>query len=261
MRIGLLFLVPAALAAGCITSRCFRDGDCPGSLVCDENGGCVEPECRSDGECPAGRVCTRHACVPGCRGDHECTPPQQCLDRRCVTIGDVCPCPMAPAFCGADLNPRSPTFEQEICVPGSFPDGVGIFFGSARCGHCLSDFDALRARAAELAADGLHPRLLWAQLKTAVVVPTDLEWLLGADVTDPLVHDTDALAIWENYGSTWYELVIVDAHGCLADRFPSLSASEIAGETGERIQDAWRRAMDDQCPPTATGDGGDAGGD
>ena len=259
----LTFAVLGATAStGCITSRCFRDSDCAEGLVCREDlGTCTDPECSADHpDCARGKVCEQRFCVTGCADLSDCASNEQCIDRRCLRIGDECDCPLAHEFCGTDLNPRSPTAGEEVCVSESFEDGVAIFFGSVYCGHCTANFTALRTLEAKLEAEGLAPRLLWLQLKDAPAASSDVEARLAPEVTEPVIQDTEALGIWSAYATTWYHLVIVDSHGCLIRDFGPLDPTQIAGDVGDEILETWRDSMDDVCPP-ATLDGGDAGTD
>jgi Cys-rich repeat protein len=251
------------LGTGCITSRCLRDADCTGGQVCQTGtGACVDPECSVDTDCGAGRVCEQRFCVAGCASQADCADTEQCVDRRCLPIGAECDCPLAHQFCGTDINPNSPTSGTEICVDDSFPDGVGLFFGSIYCGHCTGDFAALRTRRAELTAEGLPARMIWVQLKTALSTPEDVAAHLGPDVTDPVIHDTDALGLWDAYATTWYHFILVDSHGCRLTDYGPLDSAGVLGEVGDQILAEWRDAMDDTCPDgTPPVDGGDAGTD
>ncbi|MBI5487199.1 MAG: hypothetical protein HY905_07690 [Deltaproteobacteria bacterium] len=240
----------ASAGMSCISSHCLRDADCPGSQVCREQAGaCEEPECTADADCGHGKVCEERFCVVGCASQDDCASSEECVDRRCHRIGAECECPLAHEFCGTDINPNSPTAGTEVCVPGDFPDGVGLFFGSVYCGHCTGDYAALQQRQSELAADGLAPRMVWVQLTTALATPEDVGAHLGPDVTDPVIHDTDALRIWEAYGSTWYHFILVDAHGCYLTDHGPLDPTLVLGEEGEAIVSEWRDAMDEECPP------------
>lgn len=254
-------LVAAFSLGGCIRSYCFRDEDCGGDLVCrEQDGTCVPPECRVDHpDCPRGEVCEERFCVVGCADDDDCDDGRRCIDRRCMTVGAECDCPLAAEFCGTDLNPNSATAGREVCVPDSFEDGVAIFFGSVLCGHCTADFEALRRRRAQLAAEGLDARLMWIQLKSVPVAPARVAERLGPEADEPVIQDTDEAGLWALYGATWYDLVLVDAHGCFQRKFESLDASEIDSAVGDEIVAAWRDAMDEECPAAAAG--GDADGD
>jgi len=256
MTLGVL----ALLGSGCISSRCLRDADCTEGLVCrEETFACVEPECSADSECGRGKVCEKRFCVEGCVTVADCNPDQVCLDRRCRDVGPECDCPMAPEFCGTDINPSSTTAEARLCVPDSFPDGVALFFGSIGCGHCTAIYDALKPRIAQLRAEGLAPKLIWVQVPTLPATPSDVYARLGAEGTVPVILDTVELGIWPGYAAAWYDVILVDRHGCLLQTFPSLDATQLNGEVGDQLVAAWRDAMDEACPTPL--DGGDAGTD
>jgi hypothetical protein len=251
------------LGSGCITSRCLRDADCVGGQVCREDtGACVDPECSVDSDCGRGRVCEQRFCVAGCASQADCADDEQCVDRRCLPIGAECDCPLAHEFCGTDINPNSPSAGTEVCVGDDFPDGVGLFFGSVYCGHCTGIWAALEQRKAALQAEGLPARLVWVQLKTALATPDDVGARLGPEVTDPVIHDTDALGLWDAYATTWYHFILVDSHGCRLTDYGPLDSSIATSEVGDQIVAEWRDAMDDACPDgTPPIDGGDAGDD
>jgi hypothetical protein len=242
----------SSVGVACISSRCLRDADCPGSAVCRElTGACAEPECSETDRCDRGFVCEDRFCVQGCETTDDCVAGEECVSRRCLTVGVECDCPMAHPFCAVDINPNSPTAGSELCLPDDFPDGVGLFFGSIYCGHCTDDFDALRTRRAELTADGLDARMVWVQFATATATPQDVGTRLAPDVTDPVLHDTVALRVWEAYGTTWYRFVIVDAHGCWISDHGPLNRTLLEGPEGDAIVSKWREAMDEACPPVA----------
>jgi hypothetical protein len=163
-------------------------------------------------------------------------------------VGGDCDCPLVHEFCGTDINPNSPTSGTEVCVPQDAPEGVGLFFGSIYCGHCTADWAALQPVRAVLAADGLSPRMIWVQLMTASATPEEVAARLGPEVTDPVIHDTPELRIWESYGATWYHFILVDSHGCFVSDHGPLDPSGLAGEEGVQIAEEWRGAMDDTCP-------------
>jgi hypothetical protein len=231
--------VLALLDSGCINSYCRRDADCTGGLICQQNtGACVEPECTTEAECGPGQLCA---------------------DRRCRDACPECNLPVAPAFCGTDINPSSRTAEARLCVPDSFPDGVALFFGNVGCGHCTAIYDALKLRMAQLQAEGFAPKLVWVQIASLPATPSDVFARLGAEGTVPVILDTPDLGVWSAYAAEWYEVILINGHGCLTQSFKSLSGTLIAGETGDQIVAAWREAMGEECP--APPDGGDAGTD
>jgi hypothetical protein len=229
--------VLALLGSGCISSRCFLDADCPEGLMCSTHA-CVEPECTA-GE--------------------DCEPDQFCVERRCRDACPECDLPVAPEFCGTDINPSSTTAEARLCVPDSFPDGVALFFGSIGCGHCTAIYDALKPRIAQLRGEGLAPKLIWVQVSTLPATPSDVYARLGAEGTVPVILDTPELGIWPAFAAAWYEVILVNSHGCLLETFPSLDATQLNGEVGDQLVAAWRDAMDEACPTPL--DGGDAGTD
>lgn len=239
-----------AASSGCIAQRCLRDADCGNDLVCrPADGLCTEPECATNAECGTGKICEHRFCTEGCGTDGDCAPNERCVDRRCRTVADTCDCPLAPTACGTDLNPRSTTAEAEVCVPRDFPDGTAIFFGSIYCGHCTANLAALWDRMTELEADGLHPNLMWIQLGRATATPDAVGELLDAAWDFPVIQDDEAGTLWQAFNADWYHLVIVDTHGCTdaTRHFGPLSTYGTAGEEGDRILDAWRAALSDEC--------------
>ena len=75
----------------CLSSRCLRDIDCAGSLVCrEETGQCVEPECSTNDQCGAGEVCEERFCVGGCVTTDDCGADEVCVNRRCLKVGGAC---------------------------------------------------------------------------------------------------------------------------------------------------------------------------
>lgn len=241
-------LVLGALHTACVDSRCTRDSECPTGEVCQTaTGSCVVPECISTGSCPQGTVCKDFACVTGCRTSAECAENETCFDERCVEMAGDCECPVAPGFCELDVNPRSPTAGDEICLSKSFPTGALLFFGSVKCSHCRYVYDALLTMQQELKAEGDDPRIVWMQLKDVQVDADDVESALGDQVVEPIIQDTDALELWTAYDADWYDVVLIDSHGCLAAHMGPLTDEQINGDLHEDLKGAWRKAMSADC--------------
>jgi len=252
-------------ASGCVDERCTRDSECAVGKVCRAGTGrCEAPECVQDSGCGAGLVCEAYACVPGCKVEGDCPAGEECFSHHCyprrqptevtetASSEDVspieasCACPAAPAFCGPDLNHRSPTNGLAVCVPGTFPGGVALFFGSVFCSHCQAITQGLLALRQELVGEGESPHLAFVQISDVMVTSeavSDVEAL--GDV--PVVQDTTALGVWDHYAADWYHVVIVDASGCLSFHAGPLSAEDVAGARHAELLDAWNAAMHPAC--------------
>ncbi len=256
---GLAVLAVAASSASCITQRCLRDADCTAGLVCRlADGACAEPECTTGTECGVGRICEQRFCVAGCLDDDDCAAPEQCVERRCRTLADDCRCPLAPAACRPDQNPRSATAGTEVCVPRDYPEGAALFFGSVFCGHCTANLRALWQRKLELEAEGFRPQLIWVQLGRATAGPDSVGSIFDEAWDFPVLQDDPEGTIWQAFGADWYHFVIVDAHGCTdaARHFGPIDPTMVLGERGDAMVDVWRAALSGQCIE-ATADAGD----
>jgi hypothetical protein len=249
---------------GCIKSVCETNSDCPAGNLCS-GGACIKA-CTSDPDCPAGRYCERTTgrCATGCRSSSECTNAELCVQNQCWAVsgpsadggqGDggvaACSCLQAPRACLVDINPASTTVETSVCQPGEPPRASALFFGNLGCSHCQVIFGNLLLIESELWSEGFDPMLVFVQLKDFTYA--------GADVTatfpthrGPLLQDTASEDMWKSYGADWYDVKIIDAHGCLsafftADDTQYLIAGGELQEAGNRLKDAWRAALGSEC--------------
>lgn len=253
-------------AAGCIKSVCETKNDCPVGNLCS-GGACIEP-CTADTDCANGRFCDRPSglCARGCRSSADCSNGGVCVQNQCWTTtspveavdsgqGDggapACSCLQAPRACLDDINPASSTAGTMVCEPPASPRGTALFFGNVGCSHCQSIFGNLLVIESELRREGLDPTLVFVQLKTfgysgdevAATFPTH---------TGPLLQDTDREDMWAIYGADWYDVKIIDSHGCLSAFFSSddthylISGGQLLA-SGKLVKDAWRSAMGSEC--------------
>ena len=255
---GLALVLAAATASfvTCIDSRCTQDSECPaGSLCLKSLGSCVAPECVRHSECKPGLICENHFCVSGCLTDDDCAGGMRCHQNRCAVYGEGdCECPQAPQFCGSDMNPHSPTYEQQLCVPASYDKGVALFFGSVKCSHCRDLIKEILPLGAQLRAEGYDASVVFVHIKTVDVGASDVgNHMSGISV--PVIHDSDAADIWAAYGGDWYDMALVDAEGCSAEHFKTLVPEDVIYQRRDEIIDAWKAAISRQCksepPPPA----------
>jgi len=241
-----LGLVPGL--PGCVDSRCTRNAECPTGQVClTVTGACEEPECTSDLACGQGRVCQQFACLPGCRVDAECPDDQRCFSNHCVPRDASCDCAAAPSFCGVDLNPRSPTAGETVCVPDSYEHGVLLFFGSVLCSHCQALLDALEALQVEVAPGGDAP-MIFVQEPSIEVSGEVIEGALaGSSVA--VVQDDPDLGIWPAFSADWYHVVLVDRNGCQARHWGPLVPSDVTDGLHREMHDEWSKAREVTCTP------------
>ena len=243
-----LLVFGALLFTGCVESKCLRNEDCSGDQICIvETGACVAPDCTSHDDCGTGLICEDAFCVAGCLTTSDCDLGQSCYNNRCAETQSECGCPVASTFCGTDINPRSETSGQEVCVFDSYPSGVALFFGSVKCSICTSIFFQLMEIKAALETDGEDPEIIFVQLKTRPVSPSEVESGLGS-ANAAVVQATESQDIWEAYNASWYDLIMVDSFGCLTEHYEDLTAAQVEGDVGEDIDAAWRDAMSDECP-------------
>lgn len=252
------------LVSGCIKSVCETDSDCPDGRKCP-SGTCIKP-CASDNECSPGKVCDRNTglCQTGCRNDSECPSEKVCVQNQCWPMTSslspmdggpedggalVCSCLPAPRACLVDINPASPTTGTSACQPG--PRASVLFFGNVGCSHCQHIFGQLLDMEAQLRREGFDPTLAFVQLK---------DWsYTGAQVTatfpthqGPVLQDTASDDMWGAYSADWYEVKIIDSHGCLSAFFASpdtmnLMSSGRLQTSGSKVMEAWRSAMGADC--------------
>jgi hypothetical protein len=255
------------LVSGCIKSVCETKNDCPAGNVCNA-GACIKA-CAGDDECPSGKFCDRtiHLCQTGCRDSSECPSDYACVQNKCWPVkssvpgadagsdedggAPVCSCLRAPHACLVDINPASSTVGTSVCEPSDPPRATLMFFGNVGCSHCQSIFGQLLEIESQLRGEGLDPTLAFVQLK---------DWdCTGAEVTStfpthrgPVLQDTEKDKMWDAYGADWYEVKIIDTHGCLSAFFASPETYDLISggqlkTTGSLLKQAWISAMGNEC--------------
>jgi len=126
MKLSCIFLVliSTSLSSCLVHSRCVSDSDCTGNEQCGDDGECAL-ECTAEvaDACPA----ERPQCLVESNRCVECLEAEQCGDdERCSNW--VCVSAMTNDFTLFDLNPTSPTFEQEVSLSDYLGQVVVIFF-------------------------------------------------------------------------------------------------------------------------------------
>jgi hypothetical protein len=258
-----LFLVASP---GCTKSVCETKNDCPVGNMCS-NGACIKP-CTADTDCPSGKFCDRPTglCAAGCRSSSDCVNGDVCAQNQCWTVtnpaqsadgGDddggasVCSCLQAPRACLDDINPASTTAGMLVCEPSAPPRATALFFGNVACSHCQAILGNLLLIEAQLRGEGFDPMLVFVQLK---------DWTYtGDEVTSTfpthrglVLQDTASEDMWGRYGANWYDVKIIDSHGCLSAFFASddtqnlMSGGQLQAP-GKLVKDAWRAAMGTEC--------------
>jgi hypothetical protein len=254
------------MLSGCVKSTCETTSDCPAGNVCS-NGACIKA-CAADGECQSGQFCDRSTslCMAGCRGNSDCPSEQLCAQNKCWTTnssvsptdggddddgGLVCSCLRAPRSCLVDINPASSSAGLSVCEPSDPPRAALLFFGNVGCSHCQAIFGQLLEIESQLRGEGLDPTLAFVQLKdydtTGAQVAATFPGHRG-----PVLQDTVSDDMWGAYGADWYEVKVVDMHGCLSAFFAPPDTMGLLSEgrlltTGILVKDAWRSAMSSEC--------------
>jgi hypothetical protein len=253
------------LASGCIKSVCENKTDCPAGNTCIE-GACIK-ECVVDGDCPLGKFCDKgtRVCETGCRNNGDCPSDNTCVHNKCWPVNSsvevdggaeddggalACSCLQAPRACLVDINPSSSTSGSSLCEP-SVPTATLMFFGNLGCSHCQSIFSQLLEIESQLRSEKLDPTLAFVQLNTwdytgeqaASTFPTH---------RGPVLQDTTSTNLWDLYGADWYEVKIIDTHGCLSAFFAppdtmNLVSSGDLTTAGTLVKEAWRSAMSSEC--------------
>jgi hypothetical protein len=234
-------------SGGCIESRCYQNADCPQGKVCwQATGVCGKPECWTGSDCPSGFLCDDFLCRAGCLDDAECGDGFRCINAQCVLFQEKCNCPEAPDFCQVDMNPNSPSSGQQVCVSDYKQGGLALFFGSVRCSHCWSNFQAAMKLAGELNADGHPVELAFIHLGTvetdADAVNEKMPWAI-----DPVLADTEQLAIWDRYLADWYHFIIVDRQGCVHEHFGPVVPENFDLTGPGSIRDSWTTSLTTEC--------------
>jgi hypothetical protein len=258
-----LFLVASP---GCIKSVCETKNDCPVGDLCS-SGACIKP-CVADTDCPYGRFCDRPTglCATGCRSSSDCVNEGVCVQNQCWTMtspaqsadggqGDgsasACSCLQAPRACLDDINPTSTTVETLVCEPSAPPRATLLFFGNIGCSHCQNIFGNLLLIESQLRSEGFDPVLVFVQLKTYSYTADEVRSTFPTH-TGPVLQDTASEDMWGIYGADWYDVKIIDSHGCLSAFFASPDTENlISGDrlqtTGRLLTEAWSRAMGSEC--------------
>jgi hypothetical protein len=252
---------------GCIRSVCETKNDCPVGNLCS-SGVCIAP-CTADPDCPGGKFCDQATglCATGCRSNSDCANGAVCAQNQCWAIstpaepadggqsGDgasSCSCLQAPRACLKDINPASATAEMLVCEPSSPPRATALFFGNLGCSHCQAIFDNLLFIESRLHNEGLDPLLVFVQLKTYSYTGEEVSATFPTH-TGPVLQDTSGDDMWGSYGADWYDVKIIDAHGCLSAFFTETDTQRLASggqlqPSGKLLEDAWRAAMGAECP-------------
>ena len=263
-----LFLVPSP---GCTQSVCETKNDCPAGDLCS-SGACIGP-CTADTECPAGKFCDRPTglCATGCRSSSDCVNGGVCVQNQCFTMtspaqpadgglddsgAPACSCLQAPRACRNDINPSSTTAGTLVCEPCAPPRATLLFFGNVGCSHCQVIFGNLLLIESQLRSEGFDPVLVFAQLSdftyTGDQVTSTFPTHTGPVLQDLADADAASENIWTIYGADWYEVKIIDSHGCLSAFFgPGDTQNLISGgqlqASGKLVTEAWRAAMGSEC--------------
>jgi hypothetical protein len=262
-RLLLTYGVLLVASAGCTKSVCETKNDCPAGAMCSA-GACVQG-CSADTECPDKTFCDKQTglCQTGCRGDADCADGNECVRNQCrprtsSTDGGAvedgagaCTCSQAPVACLYDINPASATVGKLVCEPSSPPRPTLLFFGNVGCSHCQSIFGSLLTIESQLQSEGYDPTLVFVQLMDWTYTPEEVASTFPTH-KGPVLQDTSSENLWKTYAAEWYDVKIIDAHGCLSAIFgdPDTQNLQFNGElysVGKLVKEAWRSAMDGAC--------------
>jgi hypothetical protein len=270
LSLGLLLVV----SSGCTQSVCETNNDCPVGDICG-GGACIKA-CAVDTECPSGKFCDKVTglCAAGCRDSSECANGAVCVQNQCWTVtspiqsvdggaqddggAPACTCLQAPNACLDDINPASKTTGTLVCEPGTPPRAAALFFGNVGCSHCQSIFGSLILIASQLRSEGFDPTLVFVQLNSWTYTGDQVASTFPAHI-GPVLQDTASEDMWSRYGADWYELKIIDSHGCLsaffgADKTQNLMSGGQIQEQGILLKEAWKAAMGTECHAAAIPD-------
>ena len=221
MRAGPLALALALALGGCVKQTCTTAEDCAGDDVCLD-GLCSAPECATADDCAEGEQCFNHVCTGA--------------DGTCETVD-------APGFCAEDLNPASDTYGHEVCVGDAGGTPGLLFFGTITCGTCQALARSLEAHRDALGKTaGAAPFGAFVQTSAYVTSPSEVEEVFGSGMGLAFVQDDASLGIWESWGASQYDAAVVDADGCLVAYFSHLTTTQLDGDVGERLDEAWASA-------------------
>jgi hypothetical protein len=278
------------MLSGCIKSVCESNSDCPSDKRCDKTTNRCAPACATDGDCLAGNFCNlaTNLCVAGCRSSSECPSENACVNHECWSVNSstpqtdggpkdvgpadggtedggtvngapdaggplACSCLRAPHACLVDINPASSTAGTSVCEPSDPPRATLLFFGNVGCSHCQSILGQLLEIQSQLRKEGFDPTMAFVQLKTYdYTAKTDIVASTFPEHQGPVLQDTDSGNMWDAYKADWYEVKIIDTHGCLSAFFASPETmSMISGgrllTSGTQVKEAWISAMGNEC--------------
>jgi hypothetical protein len=93
--------------------------------------------------------------------------------------------------------------------------------------------------------------LVFVQLKTSSYTAEQVTSAFPTH-TGPVLQDTDSEDMWGSYSADWYDVKIIDSHGCLSGFFVSVDTANLMSEgqlqaPGMLVKDAWRAAMGTEC--------------
>jgi hypothetical protein len=258
-----------AVSAGCAKSVCETKNDCPVGNVCS-SGACIK-SCTANTDCPEGKFCDLSVglCKTGCRSDSDCASGSVCAQNNCFAVSSpapamdggsddggtlACSCLQAPHACLKDINPSSTTAGTLVCEPSTPPRAALLFFGNVGCSHCQSIVANLLVIQSQLQSEGLDPLLVFVQLKTFTYTPDQVKTTFPTH-TGPVLQDTNGDDAWGAYGADWYQVKLIDSHGCLSAFFaPADTENLMSGgqlqAAGQRLKDAWRAALGSDCHAT-----------
>jgi hypothetical protein len=263
-------------SGGTCTKACAADTDCPNGKFCDKPTGLCQIGCRSSSDCTSGEECVKNQCHRTSSPDPspDGGPAGGGLDDGGLDDGglddgglddgglpsgvpdsggaQVCSCLPAPFACLYDINPASLTTGKLVCEPGVPPRATVLFFGNLGCSHCQGIFRNLLLIESQLRDEGLGPTLVFVQLKDYTYTASEVTSILPTH-TGPVLQDTGSADFWGIYNADWYEVKIIDSHGCLGALFSSndtmdlVAADQQLRPSGQLLKDAWRSAMGTDC--------------
>jgi hypothetical protein len=276
--LGKLILMPGLfllVSPGCTKSVCETKNDCPVGNLCS-NGACIKA-CTADTECPNGKFCDRPTglCATGCRSSSDCVNGEVCVQNQCWAMTTpsadgglddggalACGCLQAPNACRNDINPASTTAGTLVCQPSAPARATVLFFGNVGCSQCQVIFGNLLLIESQLRSEGFDPVLVFVQLKdfspTGDQVTSTFPTHTGPVLQDLASEEAASDNIWSIYGALWYDVKIIDSHGCLSAFFARPDTENLISNgqlqtPGTLLKDAWRAAMGSEChaPPDA----------
>jgi hypothetical protein len=172
----------------------------------------------------------------------------------------ACSCLQAPPACLYDINPASTTAGTLVCEPGAPPQATVLFFGNVGCSHCQIIFGNLLLIESQLRSEGFAPMLAFVQLKDYSYTGDQVTSTFPTN-KGPVLQDTASEDMWGIYGASWYDVKIIDSHGCLSAFFAERDTQNLISDgeiqaPGKLLKDAWRAAMGTEChaPPDAGAD-------